>query len=160
MAHTLPPLPLHHAGEAQLRQVGQRDHVDLHHLALRLGVRLPERAIEREPGVIDQNVDGHAGALQLAGNVFRRCGLRQIFRDDGHGDLRAAPQLIRDLRELRGVSGDQHEGTTVACKALDEFVPDPAARAGNQRGLPMAVERVAPRVPPFERAPDLLTAKC
>ena len=83
--HDLAPPARDHAGQYEVGQLGQRDDVDLQHLADPRRIDPVEPAQGAEPGVVDQDVDREAAA----GDVMRQggggAGLRQIGRDHRRG---------------------------------------------------------------------------
>ena len=86
-----------------------------------------------EAGVVDENVDGDALALQLVEQKLwrRRCG---EIEGDGLDRDAVSLQFVGDLRELVGAAGDEHQVVVVAGEKLGEFVSDAAGGAGDESG--------------------------
>ena len=94
---------------------------------------LREFAEGSEAGVVDEDVDGDAFALELVEEKLGRGWLGEI---EGDGLDRDALRLQfgGDLREFVGAAGYEDQVVMVAGEELGEFVSDAAGGAGDEDG--------------------------
>ena len=100
------PTPFEHAAQTR---AGQHHHalgVHSHHARLALHVHGLEATCRTETGVVDQVVDLDAALLQLACQLKRTIGLRQVLHDDLHVDAvdpcQIGCQLLEFFARARG----------------------------------------------------------
>ncbi len=76
----------HHALAIVVGQVGQRNHINLHHLLLGKQAALMKQSMAAKTGIVDQGVDLQPQLFGLIENTLRRLRLRQVFYDHRNAD--------------------------------------------------------------------------
>ena len=121
-----------HAREEQLGQVHGHDHVQLEHGPLALPVQLAERAVEPEPGVVDQHVHRQAVRLGAGREPVGGAGLVQVEGD--HPDVGAGGgQLPLEGPQPVLPPGHQGEAGAAPGQLAGEIGPEAAGSPGDQR---------------------------
>ena len=124
-----------HAPEEELGERGQRHHVDLQHLELRLQVGLHEATVHREARVIDERIDLQRCGRDLFVDLIDRGWVRQILGQHQRLDPKLALQSGGELVQFVAAAGYQHAVVPVACKQQRQLVADAARGTSDQRGL-------------------------
>ena len=121
-----------HARQEQLGQVHGHDHVQLEHGPLALPVQLAERAVEPEPGVVDQHVHRQAVRLGAGREPVGGTGLVQVEGD--HPDVGAGGgQLPLEGPQPVLPPGHQGEAGAAPGQLAGEVGSEAAGGPGNQR---------------------------
>jgi hypothetical protein len=93
-----------------------------------------ERAVRREPRVVDEDLDVESELLDPVGEAATRRGLAEVARDRFDADSVLAGELFGELGEP-GLASRHEDEPVAACGELSSDVgPDPGRGAGDERG--------------------------
>jgi hypothetical protein len=131
--HDTTAATLHHGRQEKVRQCGECGDVEVDLAADFLLRHLREFAEGSEAGVVDEDVDGDAFALELVEEELGCGSLGEIEGDGLHCDALRL-QFFGHLREVVGAAGYEHQVVVVTGEELGEFVSDAAGGAGDEGG--------------------------
>ncbi len=129
----LPRATVFHVPDGLLRQVDQRDHVDLDHLTDRLGILRFEVGVAAQPRVVDDQVDTPGHRFSLFPQRLPERGISQV----------AAANLYPPGRELSSerfqpvaASGCCKHSHSAAQDELADELPANSRRSARDKGVP------------------------
>lgn len=129
-----PPPPAQHVRNVQLRQLRERDDVELQQLQFALPRNLHVRAVDAEAGVVDEQIDGEPRVAGAPMQLRRGIGSPEVQRLHVYGDAVRGPQRVGELLQPVLAARHEHQVRAVLGEHARELLADPARSAGHQRG--------------------------
>jgi len=129
----------HRLGEA-VRQLGEREDVELHLSRDALPRHVDEEGVHGAACVVDEHVDVFPGAFGRVPQFLGRAGLREIEHDDVDRDAVFVCELLRERVEVLLASRRDDQVRAARGERPRERRAEPARRAGDEGRAPFQIE--------------------